>query len=371
MDTYACRRDRQWSTRRMRVALLILLALPLVSLPGVREGAAATAPTALGQFMADGVTAIPPGGIIRPGSAVFKATVGDASGQAVRLEVEAKIYTAAYPGTHACQSALAPPGQASCTLTGLTAQNYHWRARAVDAAGQASDWVNFSSNAFDFAVNLPPEGLTTLAQLEPDGATAIPVGGTVRSATVLFRASLTDPDGFVGLQIEVQPLGQPFTGEPSCRSPILPYAGTAQYTAECAVRVVAGRSYHWRAQALDDVGEASAWVAFGDNAEDAADFTVSTADFNADGKADLLFFHAATGGVWIGLMDGTQLTGSGVPFTAAPGWTPAGVGDFNADGKADLLFFHAATGGVWIGLMDGTQLTGSGVPFTAAPGWTP
>jgi len=59
-------------------------------------------------------------------------------------------------------------------------------------------------------------------------------------------------------------------------------------------------------------------------------------DFNADGKADLLWRNAA-GQHQIWLMNGaTRISGTTLATVMAAPWTFAGTGDFNGDGKADV-----------------------------------
>jgi len=91
-------------------------------------------------------------------------------------------------------------------------------------------------------------------------------------------------------------------------------------------------------------------------------------DFNSDGKADILWRHAATGNNSIWLMDGASRIGGG-PIPAVPdpvNWRIAGVGDFDGDGRADILWRHAASGGNSIWLMDGAIRLGGG-PIAAVP----
>src|SRR5207245_10798602 len=93
-----------------------------------------------------------------------------------------------------------------------------------------------------------------------------------------------------------------------------------------------------------------------------ADATVSdfnwqitqAADFNGDGKADLLWRHIVTGQVYLWLMDGAApLSFKPVATVADLNWQIAQAADVNGDVKADLLWRHAATGQVCLGRISG------------------
>jgi hypothetical protein len=43
-------------------------------------------------------------------------------------------------------------------------------------------------------------------------------------------------------------------------------------------------------------------------------------------------------------------------------WQIKGIGDFNGDGKADILWQHAATGTLAVWLMDGATILSNAVP---------
>src|SRR5947207_6311170 len=96
------------------------------------------------------------------------------------------------------------------------------------------------------------------------------------------------------------------------------------------------------------------------------------ADFNGDGKAYILWQSDATpdGGVAaIWLMNGTtSITGIGVAGPPLPTWHVAGTADFNGDGKADILWQTDDGTQLAIWLKNGTSITGTGA--LAHPGPT-
>jgi alpha-tubulin suppressor-like RCC1 family protein len=236
-------------------------------------------PTGRGQRQADGTTPIALGGMATSNTVVFRATVSDADpGQTVKLQVEVKPVGTAFTGALSCQSAYVASGTAaSCQKAGLTpGTGYHWRLRAVDSKGGASAWVSYATNAEsapDFVVDRLPAVPTGRGQRQADGTTPIALGGAATPPTVVFRATVTDPDPgqTVKLQVEVQPVGTAFTGAVTCQSAYVA-SGTA---ASCPkTSLVPGTGYHWRLRAVDSKGGASAWVSYATNAESAPDFVV-------------------------------------------------------------------------------------------------
>jgi hypothetical protein len=93
------------------------------------------------------------------------------------------------------------------------------------------------------------------------------------------------------------------------------------------------------------------------------------ADFNGDGKTDILLMNDLTHGVYVCGMDGTQLAANGQAGILADGWRFADTGDFNGDGKADLLFLNDSTHGVTVWQMNGTQVEAAAQVGTAAAGY--
>src|SRR5204862_245063 len=101
-----------------------------------------------------------------------------------------------------------------------------------------------------------------------------------------------------------------------------------------------------------------------------------TADFDADGHADILW-TTSSGGVAISMMmNATSIPGATIIHntviqnSAVPGWSIAGVGDFNGDGHSDILW-TTASGGVAIWIMNGATIIGNTViQKSAVPGWS-
>jgi subtilisin family serine protease len=117
-------------------------------------------------------------------------------------------------------------------------------------------------------------------------------------------------------------------------------------------------------------GQVSAWFLDGinlsagaliDAAQPDANWRIAgTADFNLDGRTDLLWRHEGTGGLSVWFMAGTTRTGQvALAGQADLAWKIAGTGDFNADGDADILWRHDTSGALMAWLMEGTRLRGA------------
>jgi hypothetical protein len=68
------------------------------------------------------------------------------------------------------------------------------------------------------------------------------------------------------------------------------------------------------------------------------------------------------------LMNGTGVITSGSPGAPANDWQIVSVADFNGDGKADILWRHTSgTLSEW--LLDGTTMTGSALVGSVPNSW--
>ena len=79
---------------------------------------------------------------------------------------------------------------------------------------------------------------------------------------------------------------------------------------------------------------------------------LAAADFNADGKADLLLSNKATGDNGVLILDGTAWSGVFAPVGMnGNGWILKTVGDINRDSRPDLIWQHPSDGYAYVQYM--------------------
>ncbi|MBF0606758.1 MAG: VCBS repeat-containing protein [Magnetococcales bacterium] len=94
----------------------------------------------------------------------------------------------------------------------------------------------------------------------------------------------------------------------------------------------------------------------------------AVADFDGDGKADILWQDTTSGDVAIWMMDGTSIVGGGLVVGGMLNWHVLAVADYNGDGRSDVLWQNTGDGGVFVWFMDGTTITsGSGYVVNGMP----
>jgi len=111
-----------------------------------------------------------------------------------------------------------------------------------------------------YPANNPPT-ITSIFQYQSDG-TQIPEGGIIPEGTIVFKATVEDPDGDdVRLEIELREIDEPFTGEPTPEtiSDFVPSGSEVTITRSGLV----DGDYHWQYRVKDSKGAVSEWKEFG------------------------------------------------------------------------------------------------------------
>ncbi len=95
---------------------------------------------------------------------------------------------------------------------------------------------------------------------------------------------------------------------------------------------------------------------------------VEVADFNGDGKSDIVWQHT-NGSASIWLMNGLNMSSGGGLIDPGTGWWIKRIGDFNGDGKSDIVWQHT-DGSTSIWLMNGLNMSSGGGLIGPATGWS-
>jgi hypothetical protein len=94
-----------------------------------------------------------------------------------------------------------------------------------------------------------------------------------------------------------------------------------------------------------------------------------TGDLDGDGKADILLRNNANGSIVAWLMNGATVT-SGTTLIGASNWYVNQVADFNGDGKSDILLRNA-DGTIVAWLMNGSTVSSGSTLFGPTTAWAP
>jgi adhesin/invasin len=232
------------------------------------------APTTLDQRTAElAATAIAVGAMHDATTLSLRGALTDPDLDSLRMEIEIRRTFNPFTGVATATSALGRGPAFAVSVAGLLDNStYHWRARAVDVTGRTSAWVAFGGNAAgatDVAIAVPeaPAAPTSLTQRRSDGVTTIPAGGTTDETVVNLGGAITDPDpgDQVRLEVELKPVGTPFTNTASASSALLASGSSALVTVAGLDDDVA---YRWQARTVDGTGRASAWVSLSPSGAD-------------------------------------------------------------------------------------------------------
>jgi RHS repeat-associated protein len=146
------------------------------------------------------------------------------------------------------------------------------------------------------------------------------------------------------------------------------YAGAADFNgdgkSDVLLRSATGELYVWLVDGASISGSAVSILGQGSLPIPPSGWSIAgTGDFNGDGKSDLLFRDAA-GTLHAWMIDGASIANSNLAvlsqgsFPAPPaGWAFAGIADFNADGKSDVLLQNSA-GELYVWLGNAASISG-------------
>lgn len=119
--------------------------------------------------------------------------------------------------------------------------------------------------------------VSALSQYAAGGTVSIPVEGETTATSIDFRGIISRDAGAtaVELDIEVQPIGTPFTGTPTQKATATSAGGPTPTPITVTVSLPLG-SYHWQARTVSppSTGTASHWMEFGLNATTDPDFQI-------------------------------------------------------------------------------------------------
>ena len=140
-----------------------------------------------------------------------------------------------------------------------------------------SIWVRVQSSEYiwskpigDFPTTNKFPSVSAATQFKAGGTIAISEGGMTNENKVVFKATVSDPDGEqVKLQIELRKIAEVFTGTPTLQSSLV-NSGMQVTIARDSLLFA---SYKWRCRAVDARGLAGDWKEFGGAGN--IDFTVN------------------------------------------------------------------------------------------------
>ncbi|GEM_PF-5136872 len=143
-------------------------------------------------------------------------------------------------------------------LNGIPVDPYGWQGSGSDPYTRA-----LNKNLWQGSANNPPNIPTAVNQFKSDGTTAISEGGTTNESTVIFKGTVSDPDGDqVRLEIELRQTNEAFTGTPTPET-ISSFVNSGNQVPPITRGGLVNGSYKWQYRAVDSKGAASQWREFG------------------------------------------------------------------------------------------------------------
>ncbi|HVF60949.1 MAG TPA: peptidoglycan DD-metalloendopeptidase family protein [Thermoanaerobaculia bacterium] len=156
----------------------------------------AVAPNNLVQVGHDGLI-IPVGSETNAGAVTIRGLVSSPDARSVALEVELRPVDQSFTGSKTHESGLQASGTtASICASGLSNDDYHWRARVRDSAGNLTPWRSYGGNAdsaTDFSVQA---AVCAVCSASSSGASSIRVvSDTLCSVPVLVELEASPSTG--------------------------------------------------------------------------------------------------------------------------------------------------------------------------------
>jgi hypothetical protein len=212
----------------------------------------------------------------RPGSLAnlygFDAAAGDAISIRMTSDFDGYLILTDAAGNVLAQNDACPgdPGAACITDFAITASG-HYLIEATSTNPGAMGQLTIS--VVRERAPTAPQGL---GQFRSNGTSGINVGDATPETEVVFKGKVDDPNQSqqVRLEIELEPLGSPFTGVATNVSGFVSAAGGGSQTSVRATGLTNNTAYRWQARACDNTSRCSEWLPFGNNADNAADFHV-------------------------------------------------------------------------------------------------
>lgn len=198
----------------------------------------------------------------------FKGTVSDLEPtDTAKFCVEVKPVGTAFDDSGvSCSTAAANGLQASVTVSGLaTNTGYHWRWRMESTLYAKQLWQLYGNNlesSADFSIDSAAPTVTSLVQVRADGTTPIATGEWRNNASIKLGATPSDARPTSQICVRYAAVGST-SFMSACGS--LSASGTAQLVAVTP----SDGAWYWQVQAIDALGNASAWI-----------------DYNSDGMSN-------------------------------------------------------------------------------------
>jgi hypothetical protein len=268
--------------RRWPHALALVTVVMTLLVPAVPASAAApTAPSQLAQSA--GGDPLADEGVTNETLITLNASIADTDeSDQVRLQVEVVDVLDDFADVMTDESDPSDPGVVSVDVQ-PGAGTWKWQARSIDAADETTgEWVD----GYTFRINAAPDPAPSdLKQFESNGTTEIPPDGTTNDTTIVFEATVTDPDNpgagdLLGIDVDVEPVDDAFGSvDGSTAAGDRVTSGTVRAS---VTGLSAGVTYHWRVRTFDQYGATSGWKTFADTFEVEQTFRIPQADLSVD-----------------------------------------------------------------------------------------